>query len=214
MDGIARKVILHFGAVDYKAKVWVNGRYVTSHEGGHTPFSVDITDVLVEGEQILILRAEDDPLDMQKPRGKQDWEQDPHLHWYPRTSGIWQPVWLEPLAKTHIKQMRIMPDVTRFAIGLEVEISEPMDGMTLEAVLSLGNVVIASDTWNILGTEVSRSISLPDPGVDSARRGFLWRPEHPTLFDLKLTLRRGGTVFDEVKSYAGLRSIETRNGAI
>jgi hypothetical protein len=214
-DGWDRsRVILHFGAVDYKAKVWVNGRYVVSHEGGHTPFSVDITDVLVEGEQILILKAEDDPLDMQKPRGKQDWEYEPHLHWYPRTSGIWQPVWMEPLAKTHIKNMRITPDVTRFALGLEVEISEPMDGMTLEAVLSLGNIVIASDTWNILGTEVCRWISLPDPGVDSARRGFLWRPEHPTLFDLKLTLRRGGTVFDEVQSYAGLRSVETRNGAI
>jgi beta-galactosidase/beta-glucuronidase len=209
-----QRIILHFGAVDYLAKVWLNGRYLTTHEGGHTPFSIDITDGLVEGEQILILRAEDDPLDMEKPRGKQDWEREPHLNWYPRTSGIWQPVWIEPVSKSHIASLRVVPDVSKFALGLQIGVAGPMDQTTLDVSLKLGNLVITEDSWNILGDKVCRWITLPDPGADSARRGFLWRPEHPTLFDLTLTLRRGPIVVDQVTSYAALRSVEARNNSI
>src|SRR4051812_34348897 len=87
------RVILHFGAVDYTAHVWVNGLYVVSHEGGHTPFAADITSVLhAPGPQTLTVLAEDDPQDLTKPRGKQDWHREPHAIWYPRTTGIWQAV--------------------------------------------------------------------------------------------------------------------------
>ena len=85
------RILLHFGAIDYFAKVWVNGRLVASHEGGHTPFCADITHVLNEsGKQIVTVMAEDDPQDLSKPRGKQDWQLEPHSIWYPRTTGIWQ----------------------------------------------------------------------------------------------------------------------------
>ena len=91
-----RRLIVRFGAVDYRAIVWVNGERVGSHEGGHTPFSFDITDVIQPGgENHLVVRVEDDPLDVSQPRGKQDWREAPHVIWYHRTSGIWQPVWLE-----------------------------------------------------------------------------------------------------------------------
>jgi len=90
------RVLLHFGAVDYLAHVWVNGALVGTHEGGYTPFSFDITPWLRDGEtQEIVVRAEDDPYDLAKPRGKQDWQLDPHSIWYVRTSGIWQTVWLE-----------------------------------------------------------------------------------------------------------------------
>ncbi|MBA1914737.1 sugar-binding domain-containing protein, partial [Escherichia coli] len=76
--------------VDYRASVWVNGRLVATHEGGHTPFTADVTPVLAEGgEQILVVRAEDLPHDLQQPRGKQDWQLRPHAIWYARTTGIW-----------------------------------------------------------------------------------------------------------------------------
>jgi len=89
------RLLLHFGAVDYAAKVWVNGELVASHEGGHTPFSADITTSLrSEGRQVIVVRAEDQPLDVTQPRGKQDWQEQPHAIWYHRTTGIWQPVWL------------------------------------------------------------------------------------------------------------------------
>ncbi|HEX5480615.1 MAG TPA: glycoside hydrolase family 2, partial [Dehalococcoidia bacterium] len=89
------RLVLHFGAVDYAARVWVNGALVATHEGGYTPFAADLTDHLVDGEQTVVVRVEDDPHDMAKPRGKQDWELAPHGIWYPRTTGIWQTVWIE-----------------------------------------------------------------------------------------------------------------------
>src|SRR5579872_2347077 len=90
------RLLLHFGAVDYAAEVWVNGRFVARHQGGYTPFSADITSFLENsGVQTLAVRAEDDPADLSKPRGKQDWQLQPHSIWYVRTTGIWQTVWLE-----------------------------------------------------------------------------------------------------------------------
>ena len=87
------RLLIHFGAVDYRATVWVNGQHVADHEGGHTPFSADITSSLTaSGEQVVVVRAEDQPLDVTQPRGKQDWMPSPHAIWYDRTSGIWQTV--------------------------------------------------------------------------------------------------------------------------
>src|SRR4051794_33650316 len=101
------RVLLHFGAVDYAANVWVNGHHLVTHEGGHTPFSVDITYALSEsGEQTVTVKAEDDPHELTKPRGKQDWQLEPHSIWYPRTTGIWQTVWLERVAPTYFGKIR------------------------------------------------------------------------------------------------------------
>ena len=115
------RVIVHFGAVDYFAKVWINGSLVATHEGGHTPFSADITDQLDNsGRQTLTVYAFDDPHDLTKPRGKQDWQLEPHAIWYPRTTGIWQTVWLERVAPTYIGKIRWTPHVEAFAIAVEV----------------------------------------------------------------------------------------------
>ena len=95
-------VLLHFGAVDYRAHVWVNGHAVAFHEGGHTPFTADITSALDPSgaDQVVVVRAEDSPTDLRQPRGKQDWQPEPHAIWYDRTTGIWQPVWLEHVPAT------------------------------------------------------------------------------------------------------------------
>src|ERR1043165_1565692 len=94
-----RRLILHFGAVDYSARVWVNGHEVARHEGGHTPFWADITPALhAGGRQTVTVMAADDPADLTKPRGKQDWKLEPHSIWYHRISGIWQTVWLESVS--------------------------------------------------------------------------------------------------------------------
>jgi hypothetical protein len=96
------RLVLHFGAVDYATTVWINGSRCACQEGGYTPFQVDITDLLHhEGPQELVVRAEDDPADLAKPRGKQDWQLEPHSIWYPRTTGIWQTVWLERVPTSH-----------------------------------------------------------------------------------------------------------------
>ena len=94
-------MILRFGAVDYAARVWVNGGLPATHEGVHTPFSADTTNLLdASGVQVLTVLAEDDPHDLTKPRGKQDWQELPHSIWYPRTTGIWQTVWFERVSRT------------------------------------------------------------------------------------------------------------------
>ena len=101
------RLILHFEAVDFAATVWVNGTHVCSHTGGYTPFHADITHALKkDAEQEIVVRASDDPADLAKPRGKQDWQLEPHSIWYPRTTGIWQTVWLETVPCTHIRSTR------------------------------------------------------------------------------------------------------------
>ena len=118
-----KRVFLHFGAVDYHARVWVNGIKVAEHEGGHTPFSADITFALrAEGPQRVTVWAHDDPHDLEKPRGKQDWKLEPHGIWYPRTTGIWQSVWLEYVPRTYVATLRWTPSVDRWEIALSATI--------------------------------------------------------------------------------------------
>jgi beta-galactosidase/beta-glucuronidase len=206
------RIHLHFGAVDYRARVWVNDRFAIEHEGGHTPFSVDITDLLASGEQTLIVRAEDDPHDMAMPRGKQDWEEQPHHIWYPRTTGIWQSVWLEPLSPAHIQRVRFTPDLARFGIETEVHVSEASEDLRLELVFKLGDRVLAADTWNLGGREAKRFFHLVDPGIYRARQEYQWSPEQPTLIDVELKLWHDETLLDEVNSYTALRTVEVRDG--
>ena len=203
------RVILRFGAVDYSAQVWVNGRAAVTHEGGHTPFWADITDLLDgSGRQTVTVRAEDDPSELAKPRGKQDWQAEPHSIWYPRTTGIWQTVWFERVAATHIGKVRWTPRVEGFAIGFEARIRGDADGdLTLEVVLRHGNRLLAQDRYRVVDGEVDRFVVLSDPGIDDFRNELLWSPERPTLLDATLRLLRGDVVLDEVQSYTALRSV-------
>jgi len=109
-----QRVMLHFGAVDYSAIVWVSGRYVGRHRGGYTPFALDITDQLAaDGTCEIVVRADDDPQDLAKPRGKQDWHLEPHSIWYPRTTGIWQTVWIELVPATRLGRVAFTPNLVR-----------------------------------------------------------------------------------------------------
>lgn len=201
-------VILHFGAVDYHAKVWVNDALVAEHEGGHTPFSVDIRLVLnPDGRQRVTVWVSDDPFDLEKPRGKQDWLLDPHSIWYPRTTGIWQTVWMECLAQTYIQGIRWTPHLERWEIGFEAFIAGHLKpDMRIALRLTRGDQLLVKDVYEIIGGEVHRRISLSDPGIDDYRNDLLWSPERPTLIDAHIELWDGDTLVDEVESYTALRS--------
>ena len=203
------RVILHFGAVDYSAKVWVNGHVVTRHEGGHTPFWTDITDALNKnGRQTVSVCVEDDPHDLTKPRGKQDWQLEPHGIWYPRTTGIWQTVWIERVPDTYIRKIRWTPHVEGFAFTFEARLGgAAADGLTVEVLLRHKDRLLARDRYGVLGEEVDRRLILSDPGIDDYRNELLWSPERPTLLDAEITLLRGERVIDRVKSYTALRSV-------
>ncbi|MGI8857744.1 MAG: glycoside hydrolase family 2 protein, partial [Thermomicrobiales bacterium] len=204
------RLILHFGAVDYAATVWVNGQIAARHEGGYTPFSADITDYLtLSGAQTVVVRADDDPLDLAKPRGKQDWQREPHAIWYPRTSGIWQTVWLEPVPATTIHRLAWLPNLQRWEIGLEATITGPRrDDLRLQVTLRAGEKLLADDTAVVLSNDVTRRIALFDPGIGDYRNELLWSPDRPTLIDAELRLWDGaGNLIDRVTSYTALRSV-------
>jgi beta-galactosidase/beta-glucuronidase len=205
-----RRTILHFGAVDYSATVWINGREVASHEGGHTPFSADITSVLnSSGAQTVTVRVEDDPHDLSKPRGKQDWQLEPHSIWYHRITGIWQPVWLEHVPRTYIARIRWTPRVVGFAIQFEAKIvGDPIDDLSVEVELRHDGRLLARDRYQVIENEADRQIILSDPGIDDFRNEILWSPEQPTLLDAQIRLLHGDQVIDQVKSYTALRSLD------
>jgi beta-galactosidase/beta-glucuronidase len=212
-DGSAsERTLLHFGAVDYQAQVWVNGELVTEHEGGYTPFSADITYALrKEGSQRITVRVFDDPFDLEKPRGKQDWRLEPHAIWYPRTTGIWQAVWAERVADAHLASLRWTPNLERWEIALHAWTTGSIsDELRLSVTLRVGANVLASDEYGVVHQEVHRRIALSDPGVDDFRNELLWSPERPTLIEADLQLKRNGVVVDEVFSYTALRSISVQ----
>jgi len=210
------RVLLHFGAVDYQACVWVNDVLVAEHEGGHTPFSADITEALTaEGPQRLRVLAIDDPADLEKPRGKQDWRLEPHGIWYPRTTGIWQTVWLEPVGATYLRQLRWTPNIEHWEIAFSAFLAGLEDpDLRIGVVLRVGERILASDTYAVVGGEVHRRIGLSDPGIDDYRNELLWSPESPTLIEAHITLLKGGLIIDELESYTALRSIGARREKI
>ncbi|HVG26239.1 MAG TPA: glycoside hydrolase family 2 TIM barrel-domain containing protein [Acidobacteriaceae bacterium] len=203
-------LLLHFEAVDYRATVWVNGAKVCSHEGGYTPFSADVTSALkAEGPQEIVVRAEDDPADLAKPRGKQDWKLEPHSIWYPRTTGIWQEVWLEVVPKTRLETLQWSSSLERWDIGLDATFKNGAgEKLTLSVELTCDGQVIASDTYQVISGEVHRRLALSDPGIDDYRNGLLWSPSGPTLIEASLELRgEDGRVIDAIQSYTAIRSV-------
>ena len=210
------RLLLHFGAVDYRASVWVNGHLVATHEGGHTPFSADITTALRDqDEQHLVVRAEDLPGDLRQPRGKQDWQPAPHVIWYRRTTGIWQPVWLESVPANSISEVRWTPDVARAAMAVTVRLRRTHQRpLRVRVQLSLRDDPLADDVYTVDGDEVVREIALPTAVASTGRRTYLWSPEHPNLIAATVTLLDGDAVLDEVGSYTALRSVRAAGSQI
>ncbi len=204
------RLLLHFGAVDYRARVWVNNLYIGEHEGGHTNFTMDITAALNDsGITKVTVWAQDDPQDLAKPRGKQDWQLEPHSIWYPRTSGIWQTVWVERVGVTYIDHIRWTPDFERWEIGCYAALAgdTPATGVQMKMKLTVGDRILANDIYEVFNGEINRRISLSDPGIDDYRNELLWSPEKPTLIKAEIELSHNGQLLDKVISYTALRTV-------
>ncbi len=215
-----RRWLVHFGAVDYRATVWVDGQMVVTHEGGHVSFSADVTAALSNDamEHVVVVRAEDAPDDVTQPRGKQHWEPEPADIWYHRTTGIWQPVWLEPVATTYIESLRWTPDPEGERLGLVVRLNHvPAAPLRIAVRLALREDTLADDTYQISAREIGRDFVIPLPTTRLARERMLWSPEHPNLIDAEITLldpSGANEPLDTVRSYAGLRSTGIRGGRV
>jgi beta-galactosidase/beta-glucuronidase len=189
-------LVLHFGAVDYRATVWVNDVEVGRHEGGHTPFSADITGIARPRDNVVVVRAEDPLADKTIPRGKQYWMPKPEGIFYTSTTGIWQTVWLEPLPARHINHRRVSPDLAAGAVDFELN----GEGRA-ELIASLDHEVVGR--WSGLAGRGRMHLDHVVP----------WHPDSPRLYDLEASLLdQDGKVTDRVESYFGLRMIETRDG--
>ena len=203
-------LLLHFGAVDYEATVFVNGVVAARHSGGYTPFSADVTDLLApEGLQTVVVHAMDDPNDLAKPRGKQDWLLEGHEIWYPRTTGIWQTVWLEVVPATRLAALEWRSNLERWEVELEAAVEGvEREGCRLHVRLHVGDHLVADDAYSVVAGEVHRRIALSDPGVDDYRNELLWSPESPNLIEANLELRdESGQLLDAVESYTALREV-------
>lgn len=212
------RVLIHFGAVDYRARVWCDGQLVAEHVGGQTPFTADVTDALSPdvGEHVLVVRAEDDPADLAQPRGKQDWQDRPHGIWYERTTGIWQSVWSETVPADHLVDLAWTPDPSAGVVRSIITLAScPSGELLLDLVFRLGDEVLAEQSVVVRDrdTAVEVTIAALRNGQDRAR--LLWTPEHPTLVDIDVILRDRytGHQLDAVTSYTGLRSVGVGRGA-
>jgi hypothetical protein len=192
-----RRVRLHFGAVDWRCEVWVNGRAIGRHQGSYDAFTFDITDALHwQGEEEITLCVTD-PIEGDQPRGKQS--RKPEGIFYTATSGIWQTVWLEPVPAVCIDSLKTVPDVDARTLHLRVTANSLSAGLQVDAVASAQGREVARTTGPA-GTELVLNL----PGAR------LWSPDDPFLYDLTVTLRNGTQTLDSVSSYFGMRKISLR----
>ena len=188
-----KQILLHFGAVDWKADVWVNDVKVGSHTGGYTPFSFDITAALVAKNNKLVVKVWDPTDKGYQPRGKQ--LSNPHGIWYTPVTGIWQTVWLEPVGKKHIEDLRILPDIDRNVLSVDAKVIGRCTSDMVEVNVYDGDKLVA----------VGKSINNEPVEVAMPADRKLWSPDSPFLYTLKVTLKNAGKVVDKVDSYAAMR---------
>ena len=212
-DWAGKRVLLHFGAVDYTCKVWVNGALAGGHTGGHAGFSLDVTEALRPGENVLTVLAEDDHADREMPRGKQYWGEKPRSIFYTPTSGIWQTVWLEPVSEDRLLSVRVTPDLAGRQVFFDYELSRPGLVLTAAAACPDGAAVSVRSDGEARGRLV---LSLDRDGLDGGAFAdqYAWSPEHPALFRTVYEVRAEAEVTDRVSGYFGLRSIAVADGKI
>ncbi|MEU8222783.1 LamG-like jellyroll fold domain-containing protein [Kribbella sp. NPDC048915] len=196
-----KRLVLHFGAVDYDAKVWVNGRPVATHRGGYDGFDVDVTNALhTKGPQELIVWAEDLTDDTFQPIGKQRKVSD-HGIFYQGSSGIWRTVWMEPVNAASIQRLQLTPDLPNQTLKVTADTTGPQ-GLDVEVTAYDGRRPVARATGKA-NAELKLRIKNPKT----------WSPDNPFLYDLKVKLFDRGKLVDQVGSYAGMRSVGLQKGA-
>jgi beta-galactosidase/beta-glucuronidase len=205
-----RRVLLNFGAVDYEAIVWVNGEQAGQHIGGHVSFALDVTDHIRAGNNIVTVRVLDPGTDRTIPRGKQYWQATSETIYYTRTTGLWQPVWLEAAGTTRIGHLRVTPDVdgSRATVSVDpiraLRSTAAATPLTLRITARLNGTLQASAETSSAAPTMTAVLSLANQQV--------WTPERPTLYDLSVELVTNGAVVDRVDSYFGQRKVSFREG--
>lgn len=195
-----RRVLLNFGACDYKTTVWVNGQKVGEHIGGYSSFTFDITPYLQAGKQVITVCAEDDLCSRLQPCGKQSRKRESHGCSYTRTTGIWQTVWLEAVPKTYVKQLQFYPLPEEQAVEVAVS-AENAIGSEVSVEVSFGGKKMGAASGKILHRGCRLRINL--------KESHLWEVGRGNLYNVSVSLGE-----DRVSSYFGLRSVSARDGVL
>lgn len=204
-DGWVNKTIfLHFGAVDYEATVWVNGKLAGTHRGGYSPFSFQITSFIEKGENTVVVRAADDTRGPLQPSGKQSLKYNSYGCYYTRTTGIWQTVWLEAVGHTYLDSFKFYPDIDNGSVAIHAFINGVTKGFILNAKVfakgkEVGSINIHLSNFMVFEIKLSEI--------------NLWQPGNPFLYDIEFSIIKDGRQIDRLKSYFGMRriSIEGKN---
>ena len=194
-----KQILLHFGAVDWKAEVWVNDVKVGEHTGGFTPFYFDITSVLNKGNNDLVVKVWDPSDRGEQPRGKQI--ANPHGIWYTPVTGIWQTVWLEPVATQYITNLKTTPDIDNNSVKVEVAANTTSADKVEVKVFDGKNLVAKGAALNGVPVELTMPANAK-----------LWSPDSPFLYNMEVTLYKDGKAIDQVKSYTAMRKFSIRKG--
>lgn len=206
-----KRILLHFGAVDYEAKVWVNGQLVCVHRGGYVPFKVDITEFVKKKENILTVKVTD-RFECVQPRGKQYWKEKPDRCWYIPTSGIWQTVWLEAVGEVFIDRVKFTPDIDRKDVKTEIYLDRFPYEADLEIEVSYKGKPVNRSVHRLKGRISAVTLDIrEEDNIDEIHH---WTPDRPNLYDVNLKLWKDGILLDEVKSYFGMRKISVQGDMI
>lgn len=212
------QILLHFGAVDYRCKVYINGSFAGDHEGGHTPFTFDITPFLTWKSENIVVEVEDSLEDETIPRGKQFWEEKPRGIWYTQSTGIWQSVWLEPVNRNHIEWIRFTPDIDKGTVEISYKVTDDCSlPVKTKWALSLENKLICEHAVTVYERESTFTVDVFGNHVLNGSfhsTGLCWSPESPTLFDVEASLIVDDKIVDQLNTYFGMRKIHIENNKV
>ncbi|WP_122645522.1 glycoside hydrolase family 2 protein [Enterococcus mediterraneensis] len=213
-----KRCLLHFGAVDYQAEVYVNGLLAGTHTGGHTPFSLDISQLVKENDNILTVRVQDFHDSEEIPRGKQFWKPESSSIWYTNTTGIWQTVWLEPVEEFFIKNVKFTPNIDNGTVDISIKINKLAANQYIRYSISFKGELLVEDVIKVATQEIIRTVDIYDKTIFRSNFhdvGWTWSPRTPNLFDVELELEdQQKGVLDHVSSYFGMRKVHTENGMV
>ena len=203
--------VLHFEGCDFITKVWVNGELVGSHRGGYSRFSFDITNLLKDGENELVVKAEDS-FDMQQPRGKQRWIDENFGCWYVQTTGIWKTVWSEYVPKVNLASVKMTPVLEQHCLELEYEVNAPEscfgENLAVAATIRFDGMLVNKIVTTVMAGHVETKADVfvrNDHGFEWGVR--TWSPEQPDLYDIEFELIKDGETVDQAGSYFAMRDI-------
>lgn len=206
-----KRALLHLEGADYKASVYVNGAYAGSHCGAYARYTLDITSLLHEGENTLTVCCDDDG-HPSRVRGKQRWMAPSYGCWYVQTTGLWKSVWMEYVDAVSLSALKITPDLKDYSVRFDYEVSEPGDDVTVQFDISFQGMRLhtvcagASDRYN--------SVTCSLPSEKLTYQVALWSPSDPALYDVMITLYKGGKPTDHVGSYFALRDYSVKGDKI